>query len=197
MKNTAQKSKALLKAQVSKRSSASAKPIPKSRIKRISGIKQFLILSSRNTRILLQDKVSLLMLIVLAPALGIMNFIWGPDLFDPVEGSVSNIMSMWFMTAVMGILVGSLSSVREIVKELDIYKRERAVGLKILPYTLSKLWIGAVLSLYSAGAILLFLVLLVQPSVSNIFLLCFIFYYIGAGDLCRVFAGSGDLCRRS
>ena len=163
------KSKALLKAQVSKRSSASAKPIPKSRIKRISGIKQFLILSSRNTRILLQDKVSLLMLIVLAPALGIMNFIWGPDLFDPVEGSVSNIMSMWFMTAVMGILVGSLSSVREIVKELDIYKRERAVGLKILPYTLSKLWIGAVLSLYSAGAILLFLVLLVQPGVSNIF----------------------------
>jgi ABC-type multidrug transport system ATPase subunit len=150
---------------------AEVKPAQKrqrSRIKRVSALKQFFILSARNSKILVNDRVSLLMLLALAPLLGFMNFIWGSKLFDPVLGSVDKVMSMWFMTAVMAILVGSMSSVREIVKELQIYKRERAVGLKIIPYTLSKLWVGGLLSIY-AGAILLFFVLImVRPSIPNL-----------------------------
>jgi hypothetical protein len=41
---------------------------------------------------------------------------------------------------------------REIVKERDIYKRERLVNLKILPYVMSKIWIAALLAFYQAAA---------------------------------------------
>jgi len=71
--------------------------------------------------ILLQDKVSLLLMLALAPIVGVMNFIWGPDLFDPVKGDMFLVTSMWFMMAVIALLVGSLSSVREIVKEMDAW----------------------------------------------------------------------------
>jgi hypothetical protein len=37
---------------------------------------------------------------------------------------------------------------REIVKENDIYKRERLVNLKILPYVFSKIWVAAIVALY-------------------------------------------------
>lgn len=145
-----------------------AQKVQKSKIRRISGLRQFFILSTRNTNILFKDRISLIMLLALAPILGIFNIIWGSNLFDAVEGNVSRVMAMWFMAAVIAVLVGSMSSIREIVKEQDIYKRERAVGLKVLPYTLSKLWIGAVLSIYAGAVILFFIIILVQPSVPNI-----------------------------
>jgi hypothetical protein len=145
-----------------------AQKVQKSKIRRVSGVKQFFILSARNTSILLKDRISLIMLLALAPILGLFNIIWGSNLFDPVDGNVSRVMAMWFMAAVIAVLVGSMSSIREIVKEMDIYKRERAVGLKVLPYTLSKLWIGAVLSIYAGAVILFFIIILVNPSVPSI-----------------------------
>jgi len=145
-----------------------AQKVQKSKNKRVSGLKQFFILSARNTNILIKDRISLGMLLVLAPILGIFNIIWGNKLFDSTVGNVSRVMAMWFMAAVIAVLVGSMSSIREIVKEQDIYKRERAVGLKVLPYALSKLWIGAVLSIYAGAVILFFIVVLVNPSVPNL-----------------------------
>jgi ABC transport system ATP-binding/permease protein len=44
---------------------------------------------------------------------------------------------------------------REIVKESEIYRRERMVGLQILPYLLSKVWFSMVLALYQAAVFLL------------------------------------------
>ncbi len=41
---------------------------------------------------------------------------------------------------------------REIVKEADIYKRERLVNLQILPYVVSKIWVAALLAFYHALA---------------------------------------------
>jgi hypothetical protein len=158
--------------QMAARAAAAPKPLPaavqRPPQKRASTLKQFIILSSRNTRILFQDRVSLGLMLGLAPLLGFMNFIWGRNLFDPVHGDSPKTMAMWFMTAVIGILVGSLSSVREIVKEADIFKRERAVGLQIFPYALSKLWIGIALAVYSGVIILLFVILLVNPVIPNI-----------------------------
>jgi len=142
--------------------------IQKAPTRRISAIQQFIVLSSRGTKILFQDKVSLGLMLCLAPLLGLMNFIWGSRLFDPVRGDSPKTMAMWFMTAVIGILVGSLCSVREIVKEAEIFKRERAVGLKILPYALSKLWVGVALAVYSGIIILLFVIILVRPTMPDI-----------------------------
>jgi len=46
---------------------------------------------------------------------------------------------------------------REIVKEADIYRRERMVMLKIVPYVFSKVWIAGIIALYSAGVFVLFM----------------------------------------
>jgi hypothetical protein len=62
-------------------------------------------------------------------------------------------MTMLFMAALIPFLVGALSSVREIVKETPIYKRERAVTLKVFPYLLSKVWVGFLFSFYHAAAL--------------------------------------------
>jgi hypothetical protein len=57
-----------------------------------------------------------------------------------------------FLLTVYGVMVGGISQMREIVKEGEIYKRERLVNLKILPYVLSKVWVAALLALYQALA---------------------------------------------
>ncbi|MBE9506539.1 MAG: FHA domain-containing protein, partial [Chloroflexi bacterium] len=124
--------------------------------RRVSALRQFLILSIRNLRIMTQDKASLGLMLALSPLIGLMNFMWGRDLFDPVEGDPGKIITMLFMMGLITILVGGLASVREIVKEIDIYKRERAINLKIVPYIMSKVWVGFVLALYQAFVFLIF-----------------------------------------
>jgi len=136
--------------------------------KRISAFKQFFVLSHRYLRCMFQDKASLILTLSLAPMLGLMNFIWGNQLFDPVNGTAAKTMGVWFSVTITSILVGYMGSIQELVKEKEIYKRERAVGLKILPYIMSKVWVGAILALYQAFTILLFTLLLVRPDVVDI-----------------------------
>ncbi|MBL7163115.1 MAG: FHA domain-containing protein [Anaerolineales bacterium] len=135
--------------------------------RRLSSLRQFLILSARNLKIIMQDKVSLAMMLALAPILGLMDFIWGTDLFDSVNGDVELVLSQWYMLAIVAILAGSLSSVREIVKEADIYKRERAVNLRIFPYLMSKVWVGIVLAIYQAAVLMAFRILFVKPVIPS------------------------------
>ena len=135
--------------------------------RRVSGLKQLSILSRRYLRCMFQDKVSLILTLSLAPILGLMNFIWGSKLFDPVIGNAAKTMGVWFAVTIMGILVGYIGSIQEFVKEKAIYKRERAVGLKIPSYILSKVWVGGVLAFYQAFFILLFALLLVKPLVTE------------------------------
>lgn len=45
---------------------------------------------------------------------------------------------------------------REIVKEQEIYRRERMIGLQLIPYIFSKVWIGVPIALYQAAIFLLF-----------------------------------------
>jgi ABC-type multidrug transport system ATPase subunit len=135
--------------------------------RRAASLRQFKVLSARSIKILITDKISLGLMLALAPVLGLMDFIWGNDLYDPVVGDVSKIITLWFMMGLITVLVGAMSSVREIVKEVEIYKRERAVNLEILPYVLSKIWVGIVLAMYQAGVLLFFRIMFVQPQVPS------------------------------
>jgi len=144
--------------------SAAAAPSIK-QAKKISSLRQLAILSARNMRILFQDRVSLGMILLLAPVLGLMAAIWGRNIYDETNGNIEFVMGLWFMSAVVAMLVGAMSSVREIVKEADIYKRERAVGLKIIPYIFSKMWLGFIMALYQGGVILGIALLLVDVPV--------------------------------
>lgn len=123
--------------------------------RRASGFRQFLLLSSRNLKILFRDRFSLLLMLLSAPLLSLLDFLIAPrDIFDRVTGDTERVTASLFFLPVTAIFVGALAQMREIVKETDIYRRERLVILKITPYVLSKVWVAALLAFYQAGVFL-------------------------------------------
>jgi hypothetical protein len=129
---------------------ARARPAARS----VSALRQFRVLSSRYLEIIRRDRINLLLLFLIAPALGTIDLLaWPRNMLDPVAGDSIRTMTMLFMGALIPFLVGALSSVREIVKETPIYKRERTVTLKIAPYLASKVWIGFLFALYHGAAL--------------------------------------------
>ena len=135
-------------------------PIPRnnpSGNKWISSWRQFLILSRRNLNILIRDRASLILMLAIAPILGVLDlFIWKHEMFDIKDGDPGQVMTMLFTTALFAVMVGSLATMREIVKEQDIYKRERTIGLQIIPYIFSKIWVAVILALYQGAVFLIF-----------------------------------------
>jgi ABC-type multidrug transport system ATPase subunit/pSer/pThr/pTyr-binding forkhead associated (FHA) protein len=121
----------------------------------VSALGQLRILTSRYLRIITRDRINLAMLFGVAPLLGAIDLItWPRHVLDPLAGEATRAMTMLFMAALVPFLVGALSSVREIVKEAPVYRRERTVGLGILPYLLSKVSVGFLFALYHASALL-------------------------------------------
>jgi ABC-type multidrug transport system ATPase subunit/pSer/pThr/pTyr-binding forkhead associated (FHA) protein len=133
----------------------------------VSALRQFWILSARYLNIIHRDRMNLALLFLIAPALGTIDLIaWPRNVFDFVEGDATRAMLFLFLGALIPFLVGALSSVREIVKETPVYKRERTVVLRILPYLLSKVWVGFLFALYHAAA--LFVLKLVAVDLSHL-----------------------------
>lgn len=119
-----------------------------------SAMHQFRVLSQRYFELIRRDRVNFALLFLLAPALSLIDLIaWPGDTLDRRTGVASRAMTMFFLAGLIPFLVGSLSSVREIVKESAIYARERSVALRIWPYLWSKIAIASVFALYH-GAIL-------------------------------------------
>lgn len=120
----------------------------------VSTLRQFLILSKRNLNILTRDRFGLALMLATAPVVSLLDVVisilLGRDPFNFESGSFPNVMITLFLLTLYGVMVGGLAQMREIVKEQDIYKRERLVNLKILPYVLSKVWVAALLALYQA-----------------------------------------------
>jgi ABC-type multidrug transport system ATPase subunit/pSer/pThr/pTyr-binding forkhead associated (FHA) protein len=138
--------------------------------------RQFWILSARYLNIIRRDWINLLLLLLIAPILGSIDFIaWPRRLFDLREGDAARAMTFLFLSAIIPFLVGALSSVREIVKEAPVCKRERTVTLKIAPYLWSKVWIGFLFALYHAAALLAIKMLAVD------------FSYLGAAEIAKFY----------
>jgi ABC transport system ATP-binding/permease protein len=129
---------------------------PPFQAKGISAWRQWVILSQRYIATLLQERVSLLLMLSLAPILGLLDWVmWQRFLFDKRQGDGGQAFTMLFLSVLIATIVGSLVTMREIVKEADIYRRERMVGLKIFPYAFSKLWVTILLALYQSAIFLL------------------------------------------
>jgi len=124
--------------------------------RKVSSLKQFLILSARNVKILTRDRAGLILMLATAPLVSLLDVILaillGRNPFAFSNGNMPNVMITLFLLTIYGVMVGGISQMREIVKEQDIYKRERLVNLQILPYVLSKVWVAALLALYQAVA---------------------------------------------
>ncbi len=122
----------------------------------ISSFRQFIILSLRNLTILSRDRSSLILMLLIAPVVGSVDFIIAPILgknsFDYTVGNAIYANVSLFLMCVYALMVGAMSQMREIVKEASIYRRERLVNLRIFPYVASKVWVGLLLAFYHAMA---------------------------------------------
>ena len=131
---------------------------PGSSTKRGSSLRQFSVLSRRNISVLLRDRLSLMLMLLVPPVIASLFFMfWRKGLFAADIGDARFALLNLFMAAIVCCLVGALSSMREIVKEADIYRRERMVVIRILPYVMSKVLLCVLLALYSAAVFILFM----------------------------------------
>jgi ABC-type multidrug transport system ATPase subunit/pSer/pThr/pTyr-binding forkhead associated (FHA) protein len=121
-------------------------------IKRQGWWRQFSTLVRRYLAVIRSDRKLLLALILQAPILGlIMMVALPPDELAPLaEGELTRFSQA---TAVLIVLIvgvtglGLAASVREIVKEAAVFRRERSVGLSITAYVASKaVVIGAIVT---------------------------------------------------
>ncbi len=117
-----------------------------------SALRQFFILSKRNLKIITRDWFTMILLLVTAPLMASLDFMLasgvGRNPFGFDSGSFNDVVSSLIVLTNTTMLVGGLSFMRELVKEREIYKRERMVNLKLSSYILSKLWIALLLAVY-------------------------------------------------
>ena len=73
---------------------------------------------------------------------------------NPVDfygGNFNNVVITFIVLINTSILVGGLAFMRELVKEREIYKRERMVNMHLSSYMMSKIWFLLVLAVYLAA----------------------------------------------
>lgn len=120
-------------------STAPAGAQKKRRLGVFGSISQTLTLSRRYFEVLLNDKLTLFILLAQAPIIALMTYlVTGADQPRDFVYFVLALVAMWFGTSV---------SAREIIRERAVYKRERMVNLGLMPYLASKLFvIGIIVS---------------------------------------------------
>jgi len=112
---------------------APAEPVRKS-----SSLRQFRTLLERNWDLKFSDRAQTILLFAQAPLVA---------LLVALMANGPNQVQTLFMAMFAALWFGCSNSVREIVDEQSIYRRERQTGLKIAPYVLSKLGVLSVVAL--------------------------------------------------
>lgn len=122
-------------------------------------MRQFLILSARNLKIITRDRFSLLLMLLAGPIIATLDFVLatglGKNPYSFQEGDMNSVVVAVNLLVNNAVLVAGLSQMRELVKEREIYRRERLVNLKLLPYIASKLWVAGLLGVYQAAVFVL------------------------------------------
>ncbi len=114
---------------------------------------QLTTLTARYLKIKIKDRVNTAILLIQAPVIAVLLvFLFSGSGLDfhkehpNILLFILVISSMWF---------GIINSVKEIVSEKAIYERERLIGLKLIPYILSKFLVLSILSLIQVITLLL------------------------------------------
>lgn len=128
---------------------------------------QFGLLTGRYLRLFLRDRRNLTILLGQVPLIGIaIAFLFKPGLFERsssgAQGSPDDGVQLLFLLVTTAIWFGSIAASREIVKERSIAAREAAIGVRLLPYLMSKATVlFGLVGLQTAA--LAFFVLAVRP----------------------------------
>lgn len=101
-----------------------------------NGLAQLLVLCSRYTKLIFNDKQRLLLLLVQAPILALLiSFVADGKQFEQYEMT----KSLLFALSCSAFWIGMLNSIQEICKERTIVKREYMTGLSLGAYVSSKI----------------------------------------------------------
>jgi ABC-type multidrug transport system ATPase subunit len=134
---------------------SAAEPIP---IARGGFFRQLLWLTRRYADVLVRDRHNLALLLIQAPAIALaLLILFDPDVFAlqiTDGGDARRAMTALHMLGVSAIFLGASNAAREIAKEGAIYKRERLVGVGVVPYVLSKVGVLSLLCLIQSVALL-------------------------------------------
>lgn len=115
--------------------------------------RQFRLLTLRYWKLIRRDRLNFA--ILLLQGLLVAGLLWAvakPDTFQ-VRGA-ENAQTVLFIMACAAVWLGILNATKEIVKEQDIYSRERRYGLLPMPYVLSKLFVLASIGAVQIGTML-------------------------------------------
>ena len=118
-------------------------------------LQQFLVLTHRYFTVTLQDRRNVILLLAQAPIIALLlGLVFRNENFnDPGKGEQSQ-RTLSFLLMVSAIWFGCINSAREIVKELPIYLRERAINLRLGSYLGSKVTILSFLCILQCAALM-------------------------------------------
>jgi ABC-type multidrug transport system ATPase subunit/pSer/pThr/pTyr-binding forkhead associated (FHA) protein len=120
-------------------------------------LRQFSTLTRRYVAVIASDRSNLMLLSLQAPILAVIILLAnGTGGFDPDTSVAIRIaQSVGLFLAVSASYLGAGNAIREIVKELPVYLRERAVGLSISAYVASKVVVLSAITILQAAALVL------------------------------------------
>jgi ABC-type multidrug transport system ATPase subunit len=144
--------------------------IQRARVPGPSFLRQLSLLTRRYVEIILRDRIYLglatgaalligLLLVMLFPSDTLLPFDPAPEvLLDPASSSslqdrlgMAQVLLFFIMFAPL--VFGLMNALREISKELPIFRRERMVGLGVVPYVLSKFLVLGVIALVQVALV--------------------------------------------
>ncbi len=147
-------------------SALSGKPLNKPQRQKTSSWRQWLILGRRYLKLVGRDRFSLLLLFLTGP-IGIVLIRLAlqsenplaepPSPIDPAQGPLA--LQVLFVFTCATIWVGLSGTAQTIVKEANIYLRERLVNLRLIPYLGSKFSIHAGLAVIQALLLVIVIIL--------------------------------------
>jgi ABC-type multidrug transport system ATPase subunit len=142
------------------RQAAAATPSGSRVVGPVDGRRQTVILCRRQLRLIAGDRKSVILLGVQAPLFGlVLTFLFPSGTMSTSRGPFAALL-IWLMI-VSTTWLGASNTIREIVKEQSIYRRERAAGLSLLAYTGSKVVVFGAITIVQS-VILLIIVLFSQ-----------------------------------
>jgi ABC-type multidrug transport system ATPase subunit len=120
------------------------------------GFTQWFALVQRNVIVKLQDKAQTAILLAQAPFFALLVYLIVRPLPGPGELATlgEKLAIAHFLMVVAAIWFGCNNAARDIVGELTVYRRERMVTLKLIPYVFSKLAVLLVLCAFQCAVML-------------------------------------------
>lgn len=137
---------------------AAGDPLPEgASVRRGGPLRQLLWLTLRYAEVLRHDTVTVALLLLQAPAIGLsLLLLFSRHIFalDTAAGgdAIRAVVALHIVTA-SAIFLGASNSAREITKESAIYRRERLVNLGVVPYMASKALVLSALCLFQAATL--------------------------------------------